>query len=107
MAPPQPKEISVQSISEVAAIQPTGSLPPRFCSIKGCKAILDGSSLFKMCDSCRGKYKTYGTTKRKKWKEEKAKAIAEMERQREEQNKIRAEQGLPVRHQPNSELSRA
>ncbi|GJE86625.1 hypothetical protein PsYK624_027050 [Phanerochaete sordida] len=88
-------EISVQSISEVAAIQPDGSLPPRFCSIKGCKTVMDGNSLFKMCDTCRTKYKTYGNTKRKKWKEEKAKALAEMERQREEQNRIRAEQGLP------------
>lgn len=90
----QKGEISVQSISEVAAIQPDGSLPPRFCSIKGCKTVMDGNSLFKMCDTCRSKYKTYGNTKRKKWKEEKAKAIAEMERQREEQNRIRAEQGL-------------
>ncbi|EKM56959.1 uncharacterized protein PHACADRAFT_194534 [Phanerochaete carnosa HHB-10118-sp] len=88
-------EISVQSISEVAAIQPDGSLPPRFCSIKGCKTVMDGNSLFKMCETCRSKYKTYGNTKRKKWKEEKAKAIAEMERQREEQNRVRAEQGLP------------
>jgi hypothetical protein len=57
---------------------------------------MDGHSLFKMCDTCRGKYQTYGTTKRKKWKEEKARAVAEMERQRDEQNRIRADQGLPV-----------
>ena len=57
---------------------------------------MDGNSLFKMCDVCRGKYKTYGTTKRKKWKEEKAKALAELEKEREERNRIRAEQGLPV-----------
>lgn len=59
---------------------------------------MDGNSLFKMCDVCRGKYKTYGTTKRKKWKEEKTKALEEMEKEREEQNRIRAEQGLSVSH---------
>ena len=57
---------------------------------------MDGNALFKMCDVCRGKYKTYGTTKRKKWRDEKAKALAEMEREREEQNALRTEQGLPV-----------
>lgn len=88
-------EISVRNISAVAS-QAESALPPRYCSIKGCKTVVDGGSLFKMCDSCRMKYKGYGTTKRKKWKEEKTKALAELERQREEENKIRADNGLPV-----------
>ncbi len=87
--------ISAKSISEAAA-QMEGSLPPRYCSIKGCKTLIAGDSFFKMCEPCRDRYRNYGTTKRKKWKKEKEEAIAEMEQMREEENKRRIESGLPV-----------
>ena len=74
-----------------------GSLPPRYCSIKGCKTLIPGESFFKMCETCRDRYRNYGTTKRKKWKREKEEAVAEMERIREEENRQRIENGLPVR----------
>lgn len=73
-----------------------GGLPPRYCSIKGCKTLIPGDSFFKMCEPCRDRYRNYGTTKRQKWKREKEEAVAEMERLREEENRRRAENGLPV-----------
>lgn len=87
--------ISAKSISEAAA-QMEGGLPPRYCSIKGCKTLIAGDSFFKMCEPCRDRYRNYGTTKRKKWKKEKEEAIAEMEQMREEENKRRIASGLSV-----------
>ncbi|KAF7797055.1 hypothetical protein EIP86_008247 [Pleurotus ostreatoroseus] len=87
--------ISAQRIEEAAA-QMEGSLPPRYCSIKGCKTVIPGDSFFKMCEPCRDRYRNYGTTKRKKWKKEKEEAIAEMEKMREEENKRRVESGLSI-----------
>lgn len=62
------------------------SMGPRFCSVKGCKAIIPGkraicrsilvvlippaSYSFKMCEPCRNRYRGYGTKKRAKWKAE-------------------------------------
>ena len=61
----------------------------RFCSVKGCKAVIPGNQIFilfsyylmlinenqasdeyKMCPTCRTRYRTYGNTKRVKWKAE-------------------------------------
>ena len=72
-------------------------LPHRYCSIKGCKAVVPGNSFFKMCEPCRNRYRSYGTTKRAKWRREKEVAVAELEKMREEENKRRAERNLPVR----------
>ncbi|KAH9896961.1 hypothetical protein C8Q73DRAFT_687934 [Cubamyces lactineus] len=72
-----------------------GQLPPRFCSIKGCKTLIAGNSFFKMCEPCRNRYRNYGTTKRAKWRKEKEVAVQEMHKLREEEDKRRAEQGLP------------
>jgi hypothetical protein len=43
---------------------------PRFCSVKGCKLVIPSNYNFKMCPSCRTRYRTYGNTKRAKWKAE-------------------------------------
>ncbi|PCH44922.1 hypothetical protein WOLCODRAFT_165497 [Wolfiporia cocos MD-104 SS10] len=68
-------------------------LPPRYCSIKGCKALVPGNSFFKMCEPCRDRYRNYGTTKRAKWKREKEVAVAELEKMREETDKRRTDEG--------------
>ena len=73
-----------------------GSAPPRLCSIKGCKALVSGSSYFKMCEPCRDRYRNYGITKRAKWKQEKQIAVAELQKAREEEDQRREEAGLPV-----------
>ena len=74
---------------------PDGPLPPRFCSIKGCKTLIAGNSFFKMCEPCRDRYRNYGTKKRAKWKREKEVAVEELNKLRFEEDVRRAEQGLP------------
>ncbi|CCM05968.1 uncharacterized protein FIBRA_08209 [Fibroporia radiculosa] len=71
------------------------SLPPRFCSIKGCKALVSGTSFFKMCEPCRDRYRNYGTTKRAKWKREKEEAVSVLHRMRDEEDRRREQAGLP------------
>lgn len=72
-----------------------GPLPPRFCSIKGCKTLIAGNSFFKMCEPCRDRYRNYGTTKRAKWRREKEVVVAELHKLRAEEDARRAAQGLP------------
>ena len=72
-----------------------GPLPPRFCSIKGCKTLIPGNSFFKMCEPCRDRYRSYGTTKRAKWKREKEVVVAELHKRRTEEDARRAAEGLP------------
>ena len=91
--------ISVEVLSE-AATQQDGPLPPRFCSIKGCKAVLSGSTFYRMCEPCRNKYRNYGTKKRRKWKDDKEVAVAEFERLQQEDVE-RISQGLPVSRFPS------
>ncbi|KAH8097065.1 hypothetical protein BXZ70DRAFT_309402 [Cristinia sonorae] len=88
-------EISARAISEAAAHMPDPNLPHRYCSIKGCKAVIPGDSFFKMCEPCRNRYRNYGTTKRAKWRREKEVAVAELQNLRMEEDKRRAEHGLP------------
>jgi hypothetical protein len=76
--------------------RPSSSLPPRFCSVKGCKATIPGDYFFKMCEPCRDRYRVYGTTKRAKWKNERVLANASLENLREKEDKRRLEAGLPV-----------
>ncbi|KAH9926696.1 uncharacterized protein B0H18DRAFT_1005159 [Fomitopsis serialis] len=71
------------------------STPPRLCSIKGCKALVAGSSFFKMCEPCRDRYRNYGITKRAKWKHEKRIAVAELQQVRDDEDQHRAQVGLP------------
>lgn len=94
---PTPREISGKGLSEAAAELGGTSQPLRYCSVKGCKAIVPGNSFFRMCEPCRDRYRTYGTTKRAKWRREKDAAVAEMEKLREEENERRASRGLSVR----------
>ncbi|KAK7683193.1 hypothetical protein QCA50_013866 [Cerrena zonata] len=88
-------EISAKAISEVAAEIGGASLPHRYCSVKGCKAVVPGDSFFKMCEPCRNRYRSYGTTKRAKWKREKEAAVAELQKIREDDDERRATVGLP------------
>ncbi|KAH7924925.1 hypothetical protein BV22DRAFT_474677 [Leucogyrophana mollusca] len=48
-----------------------------------------------MCEPCRNRYRSYGITKRAKWKESRSAANAELDALREEEDKKRAEAGLP------------
>jgi hypothetical protein len=79
-----------------SSLVPSSSLPPRFCSVKGCKATVPGDYSYKMCESCRDRYRGYGTTKRAKWKHERAAANESLEKARQDEDKRRAEAGLPV-----------
>ncbi|PIL27604.1 hypothetical protein GSI_10755 [Ganoderma sinense ZZ0214-1] len=80
-----------------------GPLPPRFCSIKGCKTLIAGNSFFKMCEPCRDRYRNYGTTKRAKWKREKEVAVAELHQLHDKEDERRASEGLPPLPPPDNE----
>ncbi|KAI0072086.1 hypothetical protein K474DRAFT_1668233 [Panus rudis PR-1116 ss-1] len=110
-SPPQPStsyhfdhrgETSMNDVSAEASDIGGASLPSRFCSIKGCKAVIPGDSFFKMCEPCRDRYRHYGTTKRAKWRREKQAAVEELQKLRAEEDKRRAEEGLP-HFQPDGE----
>lgn len=71
-------------------------LPSRYCSVKGCKAVIPGSYEFKMCPPCRNRYRGYGTTKRRKWKAERDAFDRDLASMRGNEDERRKEQGLPV-----------
>ena len=75
----------------------SSSAPSRYCSVKGCKATIPGDYFFKMCEPCRDRYRGYGITKRAKSRAERVAANAELEALRVEEDKRRADEGLPVR----------
>ena len=68
----------------------------RYCSVKGCRNVIGGEYLFKMCVPCRNRYRGYGMTKRSKSKRGREVAAQELRRVREEEDTRRAQQGLPV-----------
>ena len=68
----------------------------RYCSVKGCRNIIGGDYLFKMCVPCRNRYRGYGMTKRSKSKRGREVAAEELRRVRAEEDTRRAKQGLPV-----------
>ncbi|KAJ7116825.1 hypothetical protein C8R43DRAFT_1038242 [Mycena crocata] len=71
---------------------------PRFCSVKGCKAIIQESMEdypYKMCQPCRTRYRLYGITKRAKWKAEREAYDREVEGLRAKEDVRRAANGLP------------
>ncbi|KAJ7755020.1 hypothetical protein DFH07DRAFT_822596 [Mycena maculata] len=71
---------------------------PRFCSVKGCKAlILESMEIYpyKMCQPCRNRYRNYGITKRAKWKAEREAYDRELEGLRAKEDIRRAANGLP------------
>ncbi|KAI1798109.1 hypothetical protein LXA43DRAFT_933980 [Ganoderma leucocontextum] len=80
-----------------------GPLPPRFCSIKGCKTLIAGNSFFKMCEPCRDRYRSYGTTKRAKWKREKEVVVAELHQLRDKEDARCASEGLSPLSPPHNE----
>ena len=70
----------------------------RYCSVKGCRNIIGGDYLFKMCVSCRNRYRGYGMTKRSKSRRGREVATEELRRVRAAEDKRRVQQGLPVSH---------
>jgi hypothetical protein len=72
------------------------SVQSRYCSVKGCRNVIGGDYLFKMCVSCRNRYRGYGMTKRSKSKRGREVAAQELRRVRGEEDTRRAQQGLPV-----------
>ncbi|KAJ7109820.1 hypothetical protein C8R44DRAFT_800634 [Mycena epipterygia] len=102
-------------LSASGASDPTGAgtIPqpangrPRFCSVKGCKAIILESMEvypYKMCQPCRTRYRDYGITKRAKWKAEREAYDKELEGLREKEDKRRADNGLPPLSDDQDEL---
>ncbi|TEB06323.1 hypothetical protein FA13DRAFT_1722977, partial [Coprinellus micaceus] len=80
----------VPTIEEVQDASPT-----RFCSVKGCKAVIPGSYDYKMCPSCRTRYRGYGITKRAKWKNEREAFEKEMTNLRATEDERRIANGDP------------
>ncbi|KAI0042822.1 hypothetical protein FA95DRAFT_1563936 [Auriscalpium vulgare] len=72
------------------------TLQPRYCSVKGCKNVVAGDYLFKMCETCRDRYRHYGNTKRSKWKREREASLAELAKHREDEDVRREKEGLPL-----------
>ena len=68
----------------------------RYCSIKGCKQVLPVDHAYKMCQSCRDRYREYGNVKREKWRKNKESALALLEQARQAEEQRRKEAGLPV-----------
>jgi hypothetical protein len=68
----------------------------RYCSVKGCRSVIGGDYLFKMCVPCRNRYRGYGMTKRSKSKRGREIAAQELQRVRTEEDIRRAREGLPV-----------
>ncbi|KAI0795385.1 hypothetical protein C8Q75DRAFT_447438 [Abortiporus biennis] len=89
-------EISAKSISEAVLQMGVAALPARYCSIKGCKAVVPANSYFKMCEPCRNRYRSYGTTKRAKWRREKEVAVAELQKLQVDEVQRRVETGVPI-----------
>ncbi|KAJ7922810.1 hypothetical protein B0H13DRAFT_1981833 [Mycena leptocephala] len=82
----------------VGAIPQTSDSRPRFCTVKGCKAIIVESTEvypYKMCQPCRSRYRNYGITKRAKWKTEREAFHRELEGLRAKEDLRRAANGLP------------
>ncbi|KAK0473753.1 hypothetical protein IW261DRAFT_1503266 [Armillaria novae-zelandiae] len=103
--PPKKRKRRAPSVvlPEVPATNEDGtpSLPPRFCSVKGCKTIIAGSYAYKMCEPCRNRYRSYGITKRAKWKAERAAFEQELETLREVEDERRKNAGLaPLSESP-------
>ncbi len=90
---PTPTQVDAV-VSSPSAGRSTGQ--SRYCSVKGCRAVIGGDYLFKMCVPCRNRYRGYGMTKRSKTKRGREVAAQELQRMRTEEDVRRAQQGLPV-----------
>nr|GAT43609.1 predicted protein [Mycena chlorophos] len=70
---------------------------PRYCSVKNCKIIILDTLEdypYKMCRSCRDRYRGYGITKRKKSKASRADHDKELEAKLAREDERRAKDGL-------------
>ncbi|KAF7308543.1 WD-REPEATS-REGION domain-containing protein [Mycena chlorophos] len=85
-----------------AAATPSGlelesPVAPRYCSVKNCKIIILDTLEdypYKMCRSCRDRYRGYGITKRKKSKASRADHDKELEAKLVREDERRAKDGL-------------
>jgi hypothetical protein len=84
------------SVATSPSTTPRSSGQSRYCSVKGCRNVIGGDYLFKMCVPCRNRYRGYGLTKRSKFKRGREVAAHELRRERAEEDTRRAQQGLPV-----------
>ncbi|VDC07400.1 unnamed protein product [Peniophora sp. CBMAI 1063] len=73
----------------------SNSAPTRYCSIKGCRQVLPAEHSYKMCQSCRDRYREYGNVKREKWRKNKEAALASLEEARLAEEQRRKDAGLP------------
>ncbi|KAF9029147.1 hypothetical protein BDZ89DRAFT_1065672 [Hymenopellis radicata] len=95
------KEKSPDTLSPVPAPN-ADTLPPRFCSVKGCRTVIDGSYPYKMCEPCRDRYRNYGITKRRKWKAERVAFEQELDNLRDVEDERRRGLGLaPLSDSPD------
>ncbi|KAH9962265.1 hypothetical protein BC827DRAFT_1199999 [Russula dissimulans] len=90
---PMPSPVDGASPSPSSCRSPGQS---RYCSVKGCRSVIGGDYLFKMCVPCRDRYRGYGMTKRSKSKRGREIAAQELKRVRAEEDVRRAQQGLPL-----------
>jgi len=91
LAPAQDDAVESPSSPRRSAAQQS-----RYCSVKGCRTVIGGDYLYKMCTPCRNRYRGYGMTKRSKSKRGREIAAQELQRVRAEEDVRRAQQGLPV-----------
>ncbi|KAF9479869.1 hypothetical protein BDN70DRAFT_661639 [Pholiota conissans] len=89
---PQADALNEQTFVENTFQYP--SIPDRYCSVKGCKAVIPGSYDYKMCPPCRERYRIYGNTKRAKWKYEREAFEREMSALRVAEDERRKANGL-------------
>ncbi|KAI0305269.1 hypothetical protein B0F90DRAFT_1180665 [Multifurca ochricompacta] len=90
--------VPTTSQADLISTSPTGrsTAESRYCSVKGCRNVIGGEYLFKMCVPCRNRYRGYGMTKRSKWKRGREIAAQELDRVRAEEDARRVQQGLPL-----------
>jgi hypothetical protein len=92
-ATPAPAQADAVAKSSSTKARPSGL---RYCSVKGCRNIIGGDYLFKMCVPCRNRYRGYGMTKRSKSRRGREVAAEELRRVRAAEDTRRAQEGLPV-----------
>ncbi|GLB38951.1 hypothetical protein LshimejAT787_0601130 [Lyophyllum shimeji] len=81
--------------TDAASAEGPGPLRP--CSVKGCKDMIPSSYTFKMCPPCRTRYRTYGNTKRAKWKAEREafdRELAGLRTEEDQRRKVAGEKPL-------------
>ncbi|KAG5642474.1 hypothetical protein DXG03_002752 [Asterophora parasitica] len=82
-------------------IEPAPGEDTRPCSVKGCKAVIPVSYNYKMCPPCRTRYRSYGNTKRTKWKAEREAFDRELAGLRTKEDERRKKEGMgPLSESP-------